>query len=39
MSTPTASITNPPPDLDADQCARILDDPALLCISSIVLNL
>lgn len=39
MSTPTASITNAPPDLNADQTARILDDPALLCIPSIVLNL
>lgn len=39
MSTPTANITNPPPDLTADQTARILDDPALLCVSSIVLNL
>lgn len=35
----TGQITNPPPELTAEQCARILDDPALLCIPSIVLNL
>jgi hypothetical protein len=39
MSTPTASITNPPPDLEPDQTSRILNDAALLCVSSIVLNL
>ncbi len=35
----TGLITNPPPDLNEEQRARILNDPALLCISSIVLNL
>lgn len=35
----TSGITNPPPDLTEDQCTRIRTDPALLCISSIVLNL
>lgn len=39
MSTPTANITNLPPDLTADQCARILRDPALLDVGSIVANL
>lgn len=39
MFTPTSGITNPPPDLDPDQRARILNDPALLCIPSVVLNL
>lgn len=39
MFTPTSGITNPPPDLTADQCSRIRDDAALLCISSIVLSL
>ena len=39
MFTPTASITNPPPDLTEDQCRRILGDPALLSIESMVLNL
>jgi hypothetical protein len=32
-------VTNLPPDLNQDQCARILNDPALLSIPSIVLNL
>jgi hypothetical protein len=39
MFTPTSSITNLPPDLTEQQCARIRADPALLCIPSIVLNL
>lgn len=39
MFTPTSGITNPPPDLTSDQRARILNDPALLCIPSVVLNL
>ena len=39
MVNGTDRITNPPPDLNAAQRARILNDPALLCISSIVLNL
>jgi len=39
MFRSTSEITNPPPDLNEDQRARILNDPALLCISSIVLNL
>ena len=39
MFTPTSGITNLPPDLAADQCTRVLADPALLCIPSIVLNL
>lgn len=33
------SITNLPPNLDADQCDRILRDPALLSVENIVLNL
>lgn len=32
-------MTNLPPDLNEDQCQRILNDPALLCVSSVVLNL
>jgi hypothetical protein len=39
MFTPTSGITNPPPDINPDQRARILNDPALLCIPSVVLNL
>lgn len=39
MFRATDSITNPPPDLNGEQCARIVNDPALLCIPSIVLNL
>jgi hypothetical protein len=39
MYRSTSQIENPPPDLTAEQCARILDDPVLLCIPSIVLNL
>lgn len=39
MFSSTAQITNPPPELTDAQCERILDDPALLCVSSIVLNL
>ena len=39
MFTPTANITNPPPDLTNDQCTRILGDPALFSIESLVLNL
>lgn len=35
----TAGITNLPPDLDENQKTKILNDPALLSISSIVLNL
>ena len=35
----TFRITNPPPDLNDAQRARILNDPALLCIPSMVLNL
>lgn len=31
--------TNPPPDLNADQCQRIVNDPAMLSIESIALNL
>lgn len=31
--------TNPPPDLNAGQCQRIVEDPALLSIESIALNL
>lgn len=33
------SITNLPPDLDASQCDRILRDPALLSVESVILNL
>lgn len=32
-------VTNLPPDLNESQCRKILDDPALLSIPSIVLNL
>lgn len=32
-------VTNLPPDLREEQCQRIIDDPALLSIESIVLNL
>ncbi|HEU4456566.1 MAG TPA: hypothetical protein VFR81_26095 [Longimicrobium sp.] len=32
-------VTNLPPDLNEEQCRRIIDDPALLSIESIVLNL
>jgi hypothetical protein len=32
-------VTNLPPDLNEEQCQRILNDPALLSIESIVLNL
>ena len=32
-------VTNPPPDINDDQCQRIIDDRALLSIESIVLNL
>jgi hypothetical protein len=39
MLSSTSDITNLPPDLTEDQCRRILDDPALLNIPSIVLNL
>lgn len=39
MFRSTSAITNLPPDLTEAQCTRILNDPALLCISSIVLNL
>ncbi len=39
MFTPTANITNPPPDLDDDQVRRILADPALVSIESMVLHL
>lgn len=39
LMTPFSPGTNPPPDLDADQCQRIVEDPALLSIESIVLNL
>lgn len=39
MFSSTAQITNPPPELTEAQCRRILEDPALLCVSSIVLNL
>jgi hypothetical protein len=39
MFSNTGGITNLPPDLSGAQCARILADPALLCIPSIVLNL
>ena len=39
MFAPTTGITNPPPDLSEEQCVRILEDPALLSIPSIVLNL
>ena len=39
MFSSTSSITNAPPDLTESQCRRILDDPALLNIPSIVLNL
>lgn len=39
MFTPTAGITNPPPDLTDDQRRRIVADPALLSIESIVLLL
>jgi hypothetical protein len=39
MFTPISQITNPPPDLTENQCERLRTDPALLCISSIVLNL
>jgi len=35
----TASITDLPPDLSEEQCRRILNDPALLDVASIVLNL
>jgi hypothetical protein len=39
MISNTGTITNAPPDLTSDQCVRILRDPALLDVSSIVLNL
>ena len=39
LMTPFSPGTNPPPDLDQNQCERILNDPALLSIESIVLNL
>ena len=39
LMTPFSPGTNPPPDLDQSQCERILDDPALLSLDSIVLNL
>jgi hypothetical protein len=32
-------VTNLPPDLNGDQCQRIIDDRAMLSIESIVLNL
>ena len=34
-----SEVTNLPPDLDEQQCRRILEDPALLSIGSIVLSL
>ena len=34
-----SEVTNPPPDLNDQQCRAIVDDPALLSIESIVLNL
>lgn len=39
LMTPFSPGTNPPPDLSQSQCQRIVDDPALLSIESIVLNL
>ena len=39
MINNTGTITNEPPDLDADQRRRIIGDPALLDVASIVLNL
>ena len=39
LMTPFSPGTNPPPDLSANQCQRIVDDPAMLSIESIVLNL
>jgi hypothetical protein len=39
MFNSTAGITNPPPELTDQQARSILEDPALLCVSSIVLNL
>lgn len=39
LMTPFSPGTNPPPDLNANQCQRIVDDPALLSVESIVLNL
>ncbi|MCZ6662653.1 MAG: hypothetical protein O6951_06990 [Actinobacteria bacterium] len=39
MFNSTSGITNLPPDLTKEQCLRILADPALLDIPSIVLNL
>lgn len=39
MFTRTSGITNPPPDLNAEQCARIVDDPALLNIAAMVMSL
>lgn len=39
LMTPFSPGTNPPPDLNENQCDRILRDPALLSIESIVLNL
>ncbi len=39
LMTPFSPGTNPPPDLNLDQCERIVQDPALLSIESIVLNL
>lgn len=34
-----SEVTNLPPDLNEEQCRKIIDDPALLSIESIVLNL
>ena len=39
MISNTGTITNPPPDLTQEQVQRIIADPALLDISSVVLNL
>lgn len=39
LMTPFSPGTNPPPDLNAGQCARIADDPAMLSIESVVLHL
>jgi hypothetical protein len=39
LMTPFSPGTNPPPDLIAEQCQRIVEDPAILSVESIVLNL
>lgn len=39
MVSNTGTITNEPPDLTEVQCARIISDPSLLDVSSMVLNL